>query len=54
VAPAGAATRSFTYDASGNRVSDAVGSSVLNEQYDGHGHLLTVQNGSATDGRLRL
>jgi YD repeat-containing protein len=50
IAETGAATRSFTYDASGDRVSDAVGSSVLNERYDGHGHLVTVQNGAVTDG----
>jgi RHS repeat-associated protein len=46
----GATTRSFGYDASGNRSSDTVGPTVLNAQYDGHGHLMTFQTGSTTDG----
>jgi RHS repeat-associated protein len=46
----GATTRSFAYDASGDRTSDTVGASVLNELYDGHGHLMTFKNGSTTDG----
>ena len=39
ITQAGAATRSFAYGASGDRVSDAAGSSVLGEQYEGASRL---------------
>jgi YD repeat-containing protein len=46
----GAGTRSFGYDASGDRSSDTLGAAKLSAQYDGHGRLMNFTDGAGANG----